>query len=98
MILVSFESMTDAEKAAENLIDSHLAACVELYPVTNFYVWKGEKVKATEISGIIKTEDGYFEKVKTALEKILEYETPQIIKINATANESYLNWVKEAVG
>lgn len=97
MILVSFESMEDAEKAANHLIDSHLAACVEIYPVTNFYVWKGKKVKANETSGIIKTENGYFEKVKIALEKILKYETPQIIKLNATANESYFKWLREAV-
>lgn len=66
--------------------------------MNNFYVWKGKKVNAKEISGIIKTEDGYFEKVKTELEKILSYEIPQIIEIKATnVNESYLKWVKESI-
>lgn len=98
LIFVSFESMTDAENAANYLIDNKLAACVEIYPVTNFYIWKGEKTKAAEISGIIKTEDGYFEKVKTALEKVLSYEIPQIIELKAeAANEKYLQWLKEAV-
>lgn len=97
LILVSFETIEHAEKAADHLIDNKLAACVEIYPVTNFYVWKGEKVKANEVSGIIKTEDEYFEKVKIALGEILKYEIPQIIKVNASANESYLNWVKEAL-
>lgn len=97
LILVSFENDTDAQKAANYLIDNKLAACVELYPVQNFYYWKGEKVSAQEVSGVIKTEDGYFERVKEALEKKLPYEIPQIIKIDATANESYLKWVKESV-
>lgn len=98
IVLVSFENITDAEKAANHLIDHKLAACVEIFPVTNFYKWKGEKTKASEVSGIIKTDDGYFEEVKEALEKILPYEIPQIIEIEAkSVNESYLTWIKEAV-
>ncbi len=98
LILVSFENKEDAEKAANYLIDNKLAACVEIYPVKNYYIWKGEKMAADEVSGIIKTEDEYFEKVKTALEKILNYEIPQIIEIKAeNANTSYLKWLKEAV-
>lgn len=94
LILVSFESLEDAEKTANHLIDNKLAACVELYPVTNFYMWKGEKIKSSEFSGVIKTADGMFEKVKTELEKILPYEIPQIIKVDAAANENYLSWVR----
>lgn len=94
LIIVSFESQEDAEKAANYLVDNNLAACVELYPVTNFYFWKGEKVKASEISGVIKTVEENYEKVKNALEEILSYEIPQIIKLNATANEKYEKWVK----
>ncbi len=97
LLLVSFESMSDAEKTANHLIDTKLAACVEIYPVTNFYVWKDEKVKAQEISGVIKTEDGMFEKIKEAIEKILPYEIPQIIKLEGTANKKYLEWVKESI-
>lgn len=96
LILVSFETMEDAENAANHLIDNRLAACVEIFPVTNFYVWEGKKQKNSEISGIIKTSDENFQKVKTALEEILPYGIPQIIKLDATANESYENWVKES--
>ena len=98
LILVSFERKEDAEKVANYLIDKRLAACVEIYPVKNFYVWKGEKVAADEISGIIKTDDGCFEKVKKAIEKILPYEIPQIIELKTSqANESYLKWLKESL-
>lgn len=98
LILVSFENIDDAEKTANYLIDNKLAACVEIYPVKNFYVWNGEKVKADEVSGVIKTKDGYFEKVKTALFKILSYEIPQIIEIKTSnVNSSYLKWLRESV-
>src|SRR3989344_8239293 len=98
LIFVSFENKEDADKAANHLIDQKLAACVEIFPVKNYYVWKGEKVVADEVSGIIKTDDGYFEKVAAALEKILPYEIPQIIEVKAEgANQSYLKWVKDSL-
>lgn len=98
LVYVSFESKKDAEKTANHLIDNHLAACVEIFPVTNFYIWEGKKVKGAEFSGIIKTDDSYFEKVKTELEKILPYDIPQIIEVKASnVNESYLKWLKESV-
>ena len=98
LIFVSFENKEDADKAANHLIDQKLAACVEIFPVQNYYVWKGEKVAADEVSGIIKTDDGYFEKVKEALSKILSYEIPQIIEVKAeNVNESYLKWLKESI-
>ena len=95
LILVSFESNKDAEKAANYLIDNKLAACVEIYPVKNFYVWKGEKVAADEVSGVIKTKDGCFEKVRKALEKILPYEIPQIVEVKISkVNDSYRKWLE----
>lgn len=98
LIYVSFESKEDAERAANHLIDNKLAACVEIIPVTNFYVWEGEKVKASEFSGIIKTDDGYYEKVREALEKVLPYDIPQIIGVKSTnVNKSYLKWLKESI-
>jgi len=98
LIFVTFGGRKDAEKASDYLIENKLAACIETFPVQSHYYWKGEKVAADEISGIIKTDDGYFEKVKKALEKILPYEIPQIIEVKAeNANLSYLNWVKESV-
>lgn len=98
LILVSFESKKDAEKAANYLIDNKLAACVEFFPVQSFYYWEGEKVQAQEFSGIIKTENGYFPKIKEALKEILSYETPQIIEVKTgNVDEFYLKWVKKSL-
>lgn len=98
LIFVSFESKEDADKAAHYLIDNRLAACVEIFPVKNYYIWGGEKQKNDEFTGIIKTDDGYFEKIEKVLKEILPYEIPQIIEIKATnVNEDYMAWLKESV-
>ena len=98
LIFVTFENREDAEKASDYLIENKLAACIETFPVKSHYYWKGEKINTQEFSGIIKTDDGYFEKVKEALEKTLSYEIPQIIEVKAEgANKSYLNWVKDSL-
>lgn len=99
LIFVSFENMEDADRAANYLIDNKLAACVEIFPVKNYYVWKGEKTKADEVSGIIKTQDGYFEKVAGALKEVLAAEIPQIIEVKAEgANDAYLKWLEKSLG
>ena len=98
LIFVSFENMEDADRAANYLIDNKLAACVEIFPVKNYYVWKGEKVKADEVSGIIKTQDGYFECVAGALREVLQAEIPQIIEVKCdAANDTYSAWLQESL-
>lgn len=97
VLLVSFEKLEHAETMANYLIDNKLAACVELYPVTNFYVWDGKKQQNKEISGVIKTVGKNFEKIQNAFKELISYDIPQIIKVEATANDSYLQWVKESV-
>jgi periplasmic divalent cation tolerance protein len=99
LILTTFENAEDAEKCANHLIDQKLAACVEIYPVKSFYVWKGKKMNGvSEVSAVIKTEDGYFEKVRSAIEQLLPYEIPQIIEIKTgEVNQPYIKWLKEAL-
>lgn len=97
LLFVSFEKIEHAETMANYLIDNKLAACVEIFPVTNYYVWGGEKQQNKEISGIIKTMEGNFEKIQDAFKELISYDIPQIIKVDATANEPYLQWVRESV-
>lgn len=98
LIFVSFESKEDAEKVANALIDKKLAACVSLVPATNFYYWKGKKVKASEIESIIKTRDDKFEAIKSEIESLLSYEIPQIISVKVDkASEPYVKWLEGEV-
>ncbi len=96
LILVSFENKEDAEKVANALVNKKLAACVSLFPTTNFYYWKGKKVKSSEIESIIKTKDDKFDAVKSEIEKLVSYEIPQIISVKVDkASQSYIKWLEE---
>lgn len=98
LVFVSFEEKAHAERVAKYLIDNKIAACIQLLPVTSFYVWKGEKVRYKEIEAIIKTTEEKFGDIEKSMKELLPYEIPQIISIRAEkANKSYLQWVKEAV-
>lgn len=97
VLLVSFEEMEHAEKMANHLIDNRLAACIELFPVKSFYVWKGEKMSPNEISGVIKAPEENVGKIEESFKNLLSYDIPQIIKLEASANESYEKWAKESV-
>ena len=40
---------------ANLLLQNKLAACIQLYPISSMYTWKGEMVEDTEFMMFIKT-------------------------------------------
>ena len=96
LIFVSFETKEDAEKVADYLVEKRLAVCVSLIPVRSYYFWKGKKLTPDEIEGIVKTKEENFDKIQKAIEKLLPYEIPQLIGVDASnVNRKYLHWLNE---
>lgn len=94
IIFVSCESRKDARLLANYLIDNHIAACVNVFPVDSYYWWKLKKVNYKEYELIIKTKKEKFSKVEQAISKLLPYEIPQIVAVEAAnVNKSYLEWL-----
>jgi periplasmic divalent cation tolerance protein len=89
-------SAEEAEKIARRLIESRVAACVNvLSPVRSFYRWKGQIEDASEWQLIIKTSRGRFADLRVELEKIHPYETPEILAIAVVEGaQNYLNWME----
>ena len=98
LIFISCGNKEHAEKVADYLIDSRLAACVSLIPVRSYYFWKGKKVIPDEFEAIVKTKEENFDKIQKAIEKLLSYEIPQLIAVDAiNVNKKYLAWLEEAI-
>lgn len=95
LIFVTTENKKDAKKLANYLIDKHLAACVNVFPVDSFYFWKGQKVNYQEYELIIKTKKEMFGKVQKVVETVLSYEISQIINVEVQeANKPYVKWLE----
>lgn len=96
LIFISFETKEHAEKFANHLIDKHLAACVSLIPIKSYYFWKGKKRTPNEYEAIVKAKKENFDKIQKAVEKLLPYEVPQLIAVEARkVNKKYLEWLQE---
>jgi periplasmic divalent cation tolerance protein len=90
----------DAEKIAMTLVESKLAACVQLAgPIFSTYRWKGNIEKAEEWQCVIKSREDRYKEIEKVIKSIHPYEVPEIIAIPIMAGSTeYLNWLQGELG
>lgn len=98
IVFITASSEKEADIIAGNLIDSKVAACVNIIPgVKSVYTWKGKKETAQECLLFIKTKKENFHELESMVKGLHSYETPEIISVLIDdGEEKYLNWIKEA--
>ena len=96
IITTTIDNETIAEQISTSLLQERLVACVQSYPIQSRYHWNGNLEDSKEILLQMKTRTSLFEKVKTKIEALHSYDTPEIIMTAMVdANESYLMWIDE---
>jgi periplasmic divalent cation tolerance protein len=85
----------EARRIAEGLVESRLAACVNLLPgMESIYRWEGEVETAREVLLLIKSKAERWDELRARITELHSYDTPEIIAIPITAgSEKYLNWI-----
>ena len=98
-ILSTAPSLPIARKLAKVLIQSKLAACVNIIPqIESHYVWKGKLEKSKEVQLVIKTQAKHFKKIEAVFKNNHPYEVPELIAFSICASSSaYLKWVSESI-
>ena len=96
-ITTTTETKEQAQNIAEHLIETKLAACVQITgPITSIYRWKGKMETANEWLCLIKTREELFEQVEAAIKKMHSYETPEIIALPIIkGSKEYLTWIDD---
>jgi periplasmic divalent cation tolerance protein len=86
-----------AEKIARRLIESRLAACVNILgECRSVYRWKGAVEAATEVPLLIKTQEARYAEVERAIRALHPYELPEIVAVSMDRGlTAYLEWVAE---
>jgi periplasmic divalent cation tolerance protein len=94
-VTTTTKTKKQAEKIAQHLVETKLAACVQITgPITSIYRWKGKVENAQEWLCLIKTRKELFEKVEAAIKKMHSYETPEIIAVPIVmGSKEYMNWI-----
>ena len=99
VVLMTAASLEEATKIADTLVESKLAACVQvLSEMHSIYLWKGEVERAREVLMIAKTTMAKFEGLQNQVRAIHSYETPEIIALPVVAgSEDYLKWLTSSL-
>ncbi len=89
----------EARRIARDLVESKLAACVNILPsVQSIYRWQGQVETAQEIPLLIKTASERFPELQQRIIHLHSYETPEIIALPVSmGSDKYLAWIKESV-
>ncbi|OWY65945.1 divalent-cation tolerance protein CutA [cyanobacterium TDX16] len=98
VVFVTTGSQQEAEAIATSLVESKLAACINILPIQSVYMWKGEINKEQEWQLLIKTDLAQFSNLEAKIHELHSYEVPEIIVLPIVAgSQSYLNWISASV-
>lgn len=95
VVMVTTANQDEAVKIADQVIKSHLAACVSTIPlVHSTYWWEGKIVNDEEALVLIKTTSDKYLSLQETIQKIHSYKVPEIIAIPVSNGFlPYLEWV-----
>lgn len=95
LILTNLPDRTSAEELATALLETRLAACVNiLAPCRSLYRWKGALETADEVPVLIKTTQACYAAVEACVRARHPYELPEVIALPVAAGlPEYLAWV-----
>lgn len=94
LIHTSVSSMSEATILTAELMDTHLAACIQIFgPGLSVYRWQGKVEQADEYYIHIKTTPEHSEAVIDWLKQHHPYELPEIIWAEYETTMAYADWV-----
>ncbi|MCX6851634.1 MAG: divalent-cation tolerance protein CutA [Verrucomicrobia bacterium] len=101
-LLIVFCTFPDIGKARETgtaLVESQLAACVNLIPaIESIYRWQGKIETSPEVLAIFKTTPTSWPLFESRLRELHPYDLPEIVALRPEqVAESYAKWVVESV-
>ena len=96
-IYSTFPDKVIAEKAALDLLEKRLVACVNILPpMQSFYWWQGKIESAAEIILIAKTTEDQFDAAKACILSLHPYECPCIIALPIIAGHTpFFEWIAQ---
>jgi periplasmic divalent cation tolerance protein len=79
---------------SQSIIDSKLAACVDIKRITSVFQWKGEIQSTPEWSIQLITADSNKNELISKIKSEHSYDVPEILCWPAESTKEYSDWVK----
>lgn len=97
-VTTTVATMEAARALARRILESHLAACVQLDAgLTSFYRWEGSMCEAPEVRLVIKTLPACEVPLQALFAEHHPYELPQFVATADQASAAYARWVRAEV-
>ncbi|HEX7614052.1 MAG TPA: divalent-cation tolerance protein CutA [Thermoanaerobaculia bacterium] len=98
VVVTSVGTEQQALDIAHHLVESRLAACVNILPgVRSVFRWKGKVQHEGEFLLLAKTVPGNFERVRAVMKELNAYELPEIVGFPADqVDPAFAKWVAES--
>lgn len=98
IVLSTYPDEQTAAKIARKIVESKLAACVNLTEIRSLYWWKNKIEDSKECLAIFKSTSNASKMLREAIAKSHPYEVPEIVEIKMNSvSSSYLRWMVESV-
>jgi periplasmic divalent cation tolerance protein len=96
-VSTTVEKKEDADRIAKILVETRVAACVQVIgPIRSTYWWKGKVEEASEWLCVMKTREELYSDLEASLKAVHPYEVPEIVAVPLTkGSEGYLRWIEE---
>ena len=94
VILTTTDKEEVAELIGKSLVESKLAACVQVDKVISFFIYDKKTFKENEFRLMIKAKSSNYKVIEKSIKLIHNYKVPQIIKLDITDGlDEYINWI-----
>ena len=95
IVYTTESSLANAKKLARALVQTKVAACVQLKEITSIYEWLGEIEEEKEIQLTIKCDLQQYDELEKMILAQHSYDTPQILAVEAVGgSKDYLSFVQ----
>ena len=97
LVMVTFHDDDSAKSMIEKVLEQRLAACILHMEVNSSYIWKNQNQQEQEVLALFKTNQTNFEQLEQYISTHHPYDVPAILKIDASANQDYQNWIDSII-
>ena len=99
LVLTTCANPKAADELATALVEARLAACVSrLEGIVSTYRWKSKLERDQETLVLIKTTEGRFDELESAIRDRTSYELPELIAVPVCkGSAAYLDWLSSCV-
>lgn len=99
VIFITASNSEEARNIAGKLVESKLAACVNILEnIHSIFWWEAKLDSSNEVLLIVKSKKRNFVRIAKLVKSLHSYQVPEIIALPIIAGEKkYLKWIDESV-